>query len=252
MKGDENANTWCTTAVVSLSISTECRLRQKIFSAGQRGCPYVKAGHISASGKGDKLFVLVDSDLDLHLPAFEAVCRKLENDLPGIMVDYCGKDPNRGCFVSYDPTAFYKEKSEVVPVKVEAPPASQKHVTASAIPSSDGALGNYMDKFETDNSFSSGNRHTFVMKLSALNAAGFEESEVKRECLSRYVEPGFTEKEVAGIVSDIYTRYRSSHGSNPYCPPEYRKPHQNSKAPKFTLIVPIVKKRTNLRTKALI
>ena len=120
------------------------------------GLPYVKAGHISASGKGDKLFVLVDSDLDLHLPAFEAVCRKLENDLPGIMVDYCGKDPNRGCFVSYDPTAFYKEKSEVVPVKVEAPPAPQKHVTASAIPSSDGALGNYMDKFETDNSFSKG------------------------------------------------------------------------------------------------
>lgn len=197
------------------------------------GLPYVKAGHISASGKGDKLFVLVDSDLDLHLPAFEAVCRKLENDLPGIMVDYCGKDPNRGCFVSYDPTAFYKEKSEVVPVKVEAPPASQKHVTASAIPSSDGALGNYMDKFETDNSFSSGNRHTFVMKLSgALNAAGFEESEVKRECLSRYVEPGFTEKEVAGIVSDIYTRYRSSHGSNLYCPPEHRKPHQKLKSPK--------------------
>lgn len=90
-----------------------------------------------------------------------------------------------------------------------------------------------MDKFETDNSFSSGNRHTFVMKLSgALNAAGFEESEVKRECLSRYVEPGFTEKEVAGIVSDIYTRYRSSHGSNPYCPPEYRKPHQKLKSPK--------------------
>ncbi len=102
------------------------------------GLPYVKAGHISASGKGDKLFVLVDSDLDLHLPAFEAVCRKLENDLPGIMVDY----------------------------------------------------------------------------------------------LSRYVEPGFTEKEVAGIVSDIYTRYRSSHGSNPYCPPEHRKPHQKLKSPK--------------------
>ena len=197
------------------------------------GLPYVKAGHISASGKGDKLFVLVDSDLDLHLPAFETVCRKLENDLPGIMVDYCGKDPNRGCFVSYDPTAFYKEKSEVVPVKVEAPPAPQKPVTASAIPSSDGALGNYMDKFETDNSFSSGNRHTFVMKLSgALNAAGFEESEVKRECLSRYVEPGFTEKEVAGIVSDIYTRYRSSHGSNPYCPPEHQKPHHKLKSPK--------------------
>ena len=55
------------------------------------GLPYVKAGHISASGKGDKLFVLVDSDLDLHLPAFETVCRKLENDLPGILVDYCGK-----------------------------------------------------------------------------------------------------------------------------------------------------------------
>ena len=44
MKGDENANTWYTTAIASLSISTACRLRQKIFSAGQRGCLMSKPG----------------------------------------------------------------------------------------------------------------------------------------------------------------------------------------------------------------
>ena len=52
-----------------------------------------------------------------------------------------------------------------------------------------------------------------------MNSAGFDENEVTAECLRRYVEPGFAEKEIRGIVSDVYRRYRSSHGSNPWCPP---------------------------------
>ena len=49
-----------------------------------------------------------------------------------------------------------------------------------------------MNKFETDNSFSSGNRHTFVMKLSgALNAAGFEETEVKKRMPEPLRRTGF-------------------------------------------------------------
>ena len=68
--------------------------------------PYVKAGHISASGRGVKLFVLVDSGLPQHLLAFETVRCRIETDLPGVEVDISGKDPNRSCFVSADPSAF--------------------------------------------------------------------------------------------------------------------------------------------------
>ena len=80
---------------------------QILSQAAQLG--YVKAGHISPSHTENKLFVLVDSDQEHHLQAFEQVRAMIENDLSGVTVDISGKDANRGCFASYDPDAFYKE-----------------------------------------------------------------------------------------------------------------------------------------------
>ncbi|WP_455641222.1 BT4734/BF3469 family protein, partial [Parabacteroides sp.] len=154
-----------------------------------RELPYVKAGHISPSGTGLKLFVLVDSDLEHHAQAFMLVSRLLEADLPGVQVDPSGKDPNRGCFAGYDPEAFYKEVAEVVQVPVcnEPLPASKE---------GGNALANYIGKFEQDNPFTDGGRHSYLIRLvSALNSAGFSESEVTAECLYRYTVPGFGEKE---------------------------------------------------------
>ena len=51
---------------------------------------YVKAGHISPSGTGNKLFVLVDSSLPDHVTAFGYVSRMIERDLPGVKVDTSG------------------------------------------------------------------------------------------------------------------------------------------------------------------
>ena len=84
---------------------------QILSQAAQLG--YVKAGHISPSHTGNKLFVLVDSDQEHHLQAFEQVRAMIENDLSGVTVDISGKDANRGCFASYDPDAFYKEVTDV-------------------------------------------------------------------------------------------------------------------------------------------
>lgn len=181
---------------------------------------YVKAGHISPSHTGNKLFVLVDSDQEHHLQAFEQVRAMIEKDLPGVTVDISGKDANRGCFASYDPDAFYKEVAEVVHVPQETVPVAKKAPAVRASSYPDNSLSNYIDKFEANNPFAGGGRHSFVLKLaSALNSAGFDENEVMAECLRRYVEPGFAEKEIRGIVADVYRRYRSSHGSNPWCPP---------------------------------
>ena len=191
---------------------------QILSQAAQLG--YVKAGHISPSHTGNKLFVLVDSDQEHHLQAFEQVRAMIEKDLPGVTVDISGKDANRGCFASYDPDAFYKEVAEVVHVPQETVPVAKKAPAVRASSYPDNSLSNYIDKFEANNPFAGGGRHSFVLKLaSALNSAGFDENEVMAECLRRYVEPGFAEKEIRGIVSDVYRRYRSSHGSNPWCPP---------------------------------
>ena len=191
---------------------------QILSQAAQLG--YVKAGHISPSHTGNKLFVLVDSDQEHHLQAFEQVRAMIENDLPGVTVDISGKDANRGCFASYDPDAFYKEVAEVVHVPQETVLVAKKAPAVRASSYSDNSLSNYIDKFEANNPFAGGGRHSFVLKLaSALNSAGFDENEVMAECLRRYVEPDFAEKEIRGIVADVYRRYRSSHGSNPWCPP---------------------------------
>ena len=191
---------------------------QILSQAAQLG--YVKAGHISPSHTGNKLFVLVDSDQEHHLQAFEQVRAMIEKDLPGVTVDISGKDANRGCFASYDPDAFYKEVAEVVHVPQETVPVAKKAPAVRASSYPDNSLSNYIDKFEANNPFAGGGRHSFVLKLaSALNSAGFDENEVMAECLRRYVEPGFAEKEIRGIVADVYRRYRSSHGSNPWCPP---------------------------------
>ena len=48
--------------------------------------PYVKAGHVSPSGTGVKLFIMVDSDLKNHNLAFEIVKHRVEVDLPGVKV----------------------------------------------------------------------------------------------------------------------------------------------------------------------
>ena len=191
---------------------------QILSQAAQLG--YVKAGHISPSHTGNKLFVLVDSDQEHHLQAFEQVRAMIENDLPGVTVDISGKDANRGCFASYDPDAFYKEVAEVVHVPQETVLVAKKAPVVRASSYSDNSLSNYIDKFEANNPFAGGGRHSFVLKLaSALNSAGFDENEVMAECLRRYVEPGFAEKEIRGIVADVYRRYRLSHGSNLWCPP---------------------------------
>lgn len=136
---------------------------QILSQAAQLG--YVKAGHISPSHTGNKLFVLVDSDQEHHLQAFEQVRAMIEKDLPGVTVDISGKDANRGCFASYDPDAFYKEVAEVVHVPQEAVPVAKKAPAVRASSYPDNSLSNYIDKFEANNPFAGGGRHSFVLKF---------------------------------------------------------------------------------------
>ena len=176
--------------------------------------PYVKAGHVSPSGTGVKLFVLVDSGLKDHYPAFEVVRRRVETDLPGVKVDISGKDPNRGCFAGHDPNAFYKEESEVIEIPVAGPEfqAGSGHSSAGVYPGM--RLSNYIDKYEQSNTFVPGNRHSYLVKLSsALNNAGFSPYEATRECVRRYGSVDFPAAEVETTVNDIYRRYSASHGS---------------------------------------
>lgn len=181
--------------------------------------PYVKAGHVSPSGTGVKLFIMVDSDLKNHNLAFEIVKHHVEVDLPGVKVDVSGKDPNRGCFAGHDPNAFYKEESEAIeiPVADPEPQAASGHSSGSVC--SGTRLSNYIDKYEQSNTFVAGNRHSYLVKLSSvLNNAGFSLYDAVSECVRRYGSADFSAAEVETTVNDIYRRYSASHGSCAFRP----------------------------------
>ena len=180
---------------------------------------YVKAGHVSPSGTGVKLFIMVDSDLKNHNLAFEIVKHHVEVDLPGVKVDISGKDPNRGCFAGHDPNAFYKEESEAIeiPVADPEPQAASGHSSGSVC--SGTRLSNYIDKYEQSNTFVAGNRHSYLVKLfSVLNNAGFSLYDAVSECVRRYGSADFPAAEVETTVNDIYRRYSASHGSCAFRP----------------------------------
>ena len=181
--------------------------------------PYVKAGHVSPSGTGVKLFIMVDSDLKNHNLAFEIVKHRVEVDLPGVKVDVSGKDPNRGCFAGHDPNAFYKEESEAIeiPVADPEPQAASGHSSGSVC--SGTRLSNYIDKYEQSNTFVAGNRHSYLVKLSSvLNNAGFSLYDAVSECVRRYGSADFSAAEVETTVNDIYRCYSASHGSCAFRP----------------------------------
>ena len=180
---------------------------------------YVKAGHVSPSGTGVKLFIMVDSDLKNHNLAFGVVKHRVEVDLPGVKVDVSGKDPNRGCFAGHDPNAFYKEESEAIeiPVADPEPQAASGHSSGSVC--SGTRLSNYIDKYEQSNTFVAGNRHSYLVKLSSvLNNAGFYLYDAVSECVRRYGSADFPAAEVETTVNDIYRRYSASHGSCAFHP----------------------------------
>lgn len=181
--------------------------------------PYVKAGHVTPSGTGVKLFIMVDSDLKNHNLAFGVVKHRVEVDLPGVKVDVSGKDPNRGCFAGHDPNAFYKEESEAIEISVAdpEPQAASGHPSGSVC--SGTRLSNYIDKYEQSNTFVAGNRHSYLVKLSSvLNNAGFSLYDAVSECVRRYGSADFPAAEVETTVNDIYRRYSASHGSCAFHP----------------------------------
>lgn len=195
--------------------------------------PYVKAGHVSPSGTGAKLFVLVDSDLEHHKLAFEVVRLHVETDLPGVVVDVSGKDANRSCFVSHDPHAFYKAVSETLEIPIAEPelPANGRQPSGGISPGD--RLSNYIDRYERDNTFVAGYRHSYIVKLaSVLNNAGFSPYDAVDECVRRYASAAFSSGEVEKTITDIYRRYSTSHGSCPFCPEEGSATQKSAKTAK--------------------
>lgn len=86
------------------------------FKKASSDIPYTLACFISPSGKGLKIIVKVDSQLQDHKAAFQEVTSYYDKIL-GIKSDQSGKDVSRLCFMSYDPQCFRRHNPTVFPVR---------------------------------------------------------------------------------------------------------------------------------------
>lgn len=76
-------------------------------------------------------------------------------------------------------------------------------------------IQNYCDAADPHMNRNKGNRHLSLVSLASnANKAGFDENVVITECIRRYAEPDFDDKEIRETISDVYKRYSSDHGSN--------------------------------------
>ena len=73
--------------------------------------PFTYSAFISPSGKGLKVIIKTDSELESHTDTFNAL-RDYYDEISGIVSDKSVKDVTRLCFVSYDPNLYLNESSE--------------------------------------------------------------------------------------------------------------------------------------------
>ncbi len=73
---------------------------------------FTKVAFISPSGRGVKIIVSVDSEVQDHRLAYKQVADFYEEVL-GVEIDRSGKDVTRLCFMSYDPKIYFNPESEV-------------------------------------------------------------------------------------------------------------------------------------------
>ena len=76
---------------------------------------FTRVAFLSPSGRGLKIIVEVDSEMEKHGLAYRQVSDLYEKEL-GVEIDKSGKDITRLCFMSYDPEIYYEEESTIFKV----------------------------------------------------------------------------------------------------------------------------------------
>ena len=108
--------------------------------------------------------------------------------------------------------------------KQQAAPATRAAVRGGGQPGVN-ALSNYIDRFESDNPFADGGRHSYLVRLtSALNSAGFAEYEVETECCVATANRDSGRKKSGESWRTFTVVTAVAHGSNPYDPSKGEKP----------------------------
>lgn len=186
---------------------SEYRDRCRVF-------PFVALAHVSASGDGVHILVPVGTGVERH----EATCISLQNFFEsafGYPTDHSCIDITRTALLCHDPDCYYNPDAIAWHVPEERRVAEKKPPCHPSSGSEADRIRNYLDEADRGLSWVKGQRHSNLLKLLySLNRAGFDERTVTSECISRYVQPDFSEKEIAKVISYTYTAKRAEHGCN--------------------------------------
>ena len=186
-----------------------------------RAYPFVAFAHVSASGDGLHLMVRVDTGRESHAVACDVVHQFFETEF-GHPVDHTCTDFTRTALLCHDPEAYVNTQAtayavESGKVKGESGKSGKKLSTFNSQLSTDSGecLRRYLDVADLSLAWVKGQRHANLVSLAfTLNRAGFDEQAVVRECIARYVQPDFGDKEVSKVIASAYAKGRAEHGCN--------------------------------------
>lgn len=166
--------------------------------------PYTYSAFISPSGNGLKVIVNTDTLLKNHTEAFNAL-RSYYDGIVGLESDRAVKDVTRLCFVSYDPSLYLNETSEIFSYLNDSVNISD--------------VWNFTtNKME----FIEGNRNNFI-HLFACNANryGIDIIETIRYA-SNYSDNTFPLEEIETIIKIVYNNNRFEVGKYKHKPLEMK------------------------------
>jgi KaiC/GvpD/RAD55 family RecA-like ATPase len=150
--------------------------------------PFTYSAFISPSGKGIKVVVNTDADLETHTDAFNAL-RAFYDGIVGFESDKSVKDVTRLCFVSYDPNLYLNKSSEIFRYLKRSYSVSEIWDFTAKI----------MD-------FKIGNRNNFVYQFACnANRHGIDIIETIRFA-SNYTDYTFPLDEIENTIKNIYKK----------------------------------------------
>ena len=151
--------------------------------------PFTQTCFISPSGKGLKVFIKVDytiKDKEDYVRAFNAV-REYYDDALSFESDEVIHNPNRACFLSYDPEVYYNCNPEPFTVKSTYVPRPEKawELTENISEFKEGNRNNFLHLF-ANNANRGGVPIEKTIECALIRAFALPEKEVLRTIKSAY------------------------------------------------------------------
>lgn len=183
-------------------------------------CSYVLFANKSVSGKGIHVIVCVNVEGGINdenfKDVFKVTTQYVDYDL-NIETDKTVGSISRCMFLNYDKNIYYNP--EAIPLDMTGALWLEKNSINNLNINQD---MNQQEKFskycaaaDPHLNWNKGTRNKSLVSLAYdANRAGFEKNVVIDECVTRYAEPDFDDKEIKYTISYIYKKASSEHGIN--------------------------------------